>query len=191
MGQNSKFWRFYKWSKIIQGASSARAGDREALFPCFLPDPEALSAQRTFRRDRTARTFYAKRWVNTLFCWGDFLVLGCPEKEEKYERGAGFNGSPLVRRCADQLLGEIEAFSSEELRNLSLQLNGGKLELEKALYSIDGFDYSNPPPFDFEGKTSVALPVKAERIAVPSHAGRVEILDHLPPERARAVRDLI
>ena len=39
-------------------------------------------------------------------------------------------------------------------------------------------------------KATSALTVQSERIAIPNVAGTVKILDHLPPERARVIRDL-
>lgn len=39
-------------------------------------------------------------------------------------------------------------------------------------------------------KATSALPVHAEGIAIPTTAGSVSIVDHLPMERARVVRDL-
>ena len=71
-------------------------------------------------------------------------------------------------------------------------MSGGRADLENLLQAFPCADsgyFVSKEPF-LSSKASCALPVHADRIAIPATAGTVSIVDHLPPERAQVVRDL-
>lgn len=188
-GKNSKFRRYHVWALNAQSTLSVRT-DNSKLFPCALPYPDALAGGS--RLNGISKRWWAKRWVNALFSWNNYIVLGCPESEGGYEPQAGYHVGRNVRRCADRLLGEIMAFSSEELISFSHVVEGKRTDVEMALDLVEDNDlgYVQPPGnFPIFKKTNT-LSVVADRVAIPDSAGLVDPIQHLPPERAAVLKDL-
>lgn len=188
-GKNSKFRRYHVWALNAQSTLSVRT-DNSKLFPCALPYPDALAGGS--RLNGISKRWWAKRWVNALFSWNNYIVLGCPESEGGYEPQAGYHVGRNVRRCADRLLGEIMAFSSEELISFSHVVKGKRTDVEMALDLVEDNDlgYVQPPGnFPIFKKTNT-LSVVADRVAIPDSAGLVDPIQHLPPERAAVLKDL-
>ena len=188
-GKNSKFRRYHVWALNAQSTLSVRT-DNSKLFPCALPYPDALAGGS--RLDGISKRWWAKRWVNALFSWNNYIVLGCPESEGGYEPQAGYHVGRNVRRCADRLLGEIMAFSSEELISFSHVVEGKRTDVEMALDLVEDNDlgYVQPPGNFPNFKKTNTLSVVADRVAIPDSAGLVDPIQHLPPERAAVLKDL-
>ena len=186
-GRNTKFRRFYTWQSRIQGALPERSGSStmKVSFPCVLPFPEVVSVGKILRRASTRKVVWAKRWVNCLFSFYNFVELGCPDRVEHYEpRG------PEVRTAGERVFGEIMTFSSLGIQEFSHKCeSGGKEEVQNLLAAMEdpSFSYFSKP---LDLTMTTALPVHASRIAIPSTAGTVDMLQHLPPERAKIVADL-
>lgn len=159
-------------------------------FPCVLPFPEVVSVGKILRRASTRKVVWAKRWVNCLFSFYNFVELGCPDRVERYEPRGGFYQGPEVRTAGERLLGEIMTFSSLGIQEFSHKCeSGGKEEVQNLLAAMEdpSFSYFSKP---LDLTMTTALPVHASRIAIPSTAGTVDMLQHLPPERAKIVADL-
>lgn len=98
-GKNSKFSRYVSWFSNAQSTLPVLT-DNDKLFPCALPFCEAL-AWGSRLKGKPTKTLWAKRWVNTLFAWFNFVTLGCPESVGAMSRRRvitwdGMSVAPLV-----------------------------------------------------------------------------------------------
>ena len=95
-----------------------------------------------------------------------------------------------MRLFSDGLLGEVMAFCSPDLLRDSLSLDGKRGDLDALLQtlarSMPSYDGTVPqaPP------SGVALPLLAERMAVPEEAGQVNPADWLDPLKAVVFENL-
>ena len=191
-GEQSKFTRFYSWSIRAQSILPVRTGGFGNLFPCQLPFPDVVEGKCRSRRLDKRMLWWNKQFVNSLFAYYNFLTLGCPAAAADYEPQSGFAPRAEILPSALRLLGEIGSFCSLEIQEFSHKVSGGRAELEKLIEAFpcaeSGYFVSKEP--FLTSKATSALTVQSERIAIPNVAGTVKILDHLPPERARVIRDL-
>ncbi|CAK9053588.1 Uncharacterized protein YMR196W [Durusdinium trenchii] len=99
----------------------------------------------------------------------------------------------VMRAYADRLLGEVEEFM-EEVCIGALSMEGGRRSIEEALDLLQTSHASYGAPDAALGniaeKVSTAIPVVAERVAVPKKAGLVNPADWLPPDRRAVFEDL-
>ena len=118
------------------------------------------------------------------------MVLGCPSSGN--EPRATYRSAAEARAFADRLLGETVEFASLDLVLGRLQCEGKRATVEALLRQVDGFAASGYCESVQAGmaSSSTALPVTAERVAVPEKAGCVDPLAWLPPEKARVVESL-
>ena len=193
-GKNSKFSRYYKWLLGAQSHLPERSGSAQ-LFPCVLPFPEVLSAKgRVLKMPQRGRQrMWAKQSVNTLFAWYNFVTLGCPDTiGDAHEPQAGYTPVAKVRPFAENLLGEYASFGTREVRSGGLDFEGARAYLQDLLVELDKHDinYTDGPRARSDAGMSNALAVDAARVAIPEHAGTVDPLNHLPPERAKVLADL-
>lgn len=170
----------------------AGAGKDVPLFPSALPYPEALYAKGHLVVESLDAVCWAKIYLNELVAWSNFLCLGCPDYGgAAYEPRVGYRSTSEARVFADGLLGEVVEFANEELRRGTLGFTGKRQVLDELLNKLACKDaYGGPLAPLKEDHTTVALPVVADRIAVPKHAGTVGPLDLLPAERAQVVANM-
>ena len=189
-GRNSKFIRFYTWFRSAQGILPERSGNSQPLFPGLLPYPEVLDCRGVPLESSAAN--WAKRLMNEFVAWSNFVVLGCPEcRDSCYEPRVVYRSLEEVRLFSDRLLGEVMAFCSPDLLRDSLSLDGKRGDLDallqtlaRSMPSYDGTVPQAPPD------SGVALPVLAERMAVPEEAGQVNPADWLDPLKAAVFENL-
>ena len=181
-GRNSSFMSYVTWFESVQGALLVRTGDDIPLFPCVLPFPEILTLDFVFGAEQ-ATVWWAKAFVNTFVAWSNFVVLGCPKKgSSAYEPRVLYRAD--IQVFAEELLGEVVEFASVEMVTGSLSLEGKRSLLEdlmKQTCASYGVQVAAP---------SGALPVAAERVAIPKNAGAVDPLDWLPADQAATVAGL-
>ena len=118
------------------------------------------------------------------------MVLGFPGSGN--EPRATYRSAAEARAFADRLLGETVEFASPDLMLGRLKCEGKRATVEELLRQIDGFADSGYCESVQAGMSSpsTALPVTAERVAVPEKAGCVDPLEWLPPEKAHIVGNL-
>ncbi|CAE7719402.1 unnamed protein product [Symbiodinium sp. CCMP2592] len=170
------------------------AGANIPLFPCTLPYPEAILTDGVSLDLEGCRRWFAKAFVNTFVAWGNFVTLGCPaEGGSGYEPRVAYLCREEARVMADELLGEVDEFVSEDLALGRLECDGKRGCIEALLEKIrctGGACYTDLPS-QVSGKTiSTALPVSATRVAMPGQAGLVDPGDWLEPHRAEIFQDL-
>ena len=189
-GRNSNFMKYLLWFESVQGSLPEASGTD--LFPCVLPYPEVLHIVELGGK-ADALQWWAKSWINSLVAWSNFVVLGCPVPERyMYVPRVTHRCLADARRFSGRLLGEVLEFAAWEFVVGELDCEGKKAALEAAIkkFPCTGASYEHIP-FQEGGHTpSVALPVEAERLAVPEKAGIVDPLDWLPDERAEVVKHL-
>ena len=142
---------------------------------------------------RGRQRMWAKQSVNTLFAWYNFVTLGCPDTiGDAHEPQAGYTPVAKVRPFAENLLGEYASFGTREVRSGGLDFEGARAYLQDLLVELDKHDinYTDGPRARSDAGMSNALAVDAARVAIPEHAGTVDPLNHLPPERAKVLADL-
>ncbi|CAE7941547.1 unnamed protein product, partial [Symbiodinium necroappetens] len=167
-----------------------RSGNSQPLFPGLLPYPEVLDCRGVPLESSAAN--WAKRLMNEFVAWSNFVVLGCPEcRDSCYEPRVVYRSLEEVRLFSDRLLGEVMAFCSPDLLRDSLSLDGKRGDLDALLQTLarsmpshDGTVPQAPP------ESGVALPVLAERMAVPEEAGQVNPADWLDPLKAAVFENL-
>lgn len=182
-GPNSKFLRYFSWFEDIQGTLPVRTGNDVPLFPAVLPFPEASFVEEV-NGDDQALLWWSKAFVNTFVAWGNFVVLGCPELGSSALEPRVFHRAD-VQQFSEKLLGEVVEFASVELIFGSLSCSGKRSVLEEMLrLNFASYGVGQVPA------PAGALPVAADRVAVPEHAGMVDPLDWLPPGQAAVVENL-
>lgn len=106
----------------------------------------------------------------------------------------GYRQWKEVRTLVGSLLGEVTEFVSSEMCTEALSCDGKRLSIEEALDQLKVLhgDYGGLGilPDEAIARTTVAMPVVADRVAIPDAAGTVSPLDWLPEERAEIVSDL-
>ena len=170
---------------------SSDAGGSNSLFPCDLPYPEALRPPSGAVLDDEEKRLWAMNYLNVFVAWGNYVELGCPDCHGgSWEPPTVVQSRDVARRFADRLLGEVEEFASFELVNDSLFFEGSRHAVEQALrhVSCTAAGYVGGTADD---SLSNALPVKAERVAMPEHAGMVDPLLLLPEDRREVVANLV
>ena len=188
---DSKFMTFYDWLCGTNGVMSSDAGGSNSLFPCDLPYPEALRPPSGAVLDDEEKRLWAMNYLNVFVAWGNYVELGCPDCHGgSWEPPTVVQSRDVARRFADRLLGEVEEFASFELVNDSLFFEGSRHAAEQALrhVSCTAAGYVGGTADD---SLSNALPVKAERVAMPEHAGMVDPLLLLPEDRREVVANLV
>ena len=193
LGRNSFFLSYVSWFEGVQGSLSELSGSDVALFPCVLPYPEVLQIDELEGEEQLI-TWWAKTFMNMFVCWSNFVVLGSPRPGAgAYEPRVAYRGFGDARQFADRLLGEVIEFSSVELILGKLSCEGKRAAIADILsgFPCTGAFYGDVP-FQVSGSgVTTALPVVADRLAVPEDAGKVDPVAWLPPDRAAVVRDLV
>ena len=194
-GRNSKFTRYYTWLRSASSSVLALASSDAPLFPACLPYPEALLKEpgELVKDDFSTSLLWAKSFVNMLVAWSNYVVLGCPDyKGDKVEPQTAYLPSEAIRPFADGLLGELTVFGSPELLAGKLTCEGKRRSVEELLERLSCTVSSYEMPLETEefGGSSVAMPVVAQRIAVPTNAGTVDPVEWLPADKAEVVRRL-
>ena len=191
--RNSKFLSYLTWFESAQGTLLERSGSSISLFPCALPYPEVLQTGGALD-GRAAALWWSKASLNAFVAWSNFVVLGCPRPGSSgYEPRVGYRSVQDARLFADRLLGEMEEFASEDVVFETLECSGKRALLEELIGQVPGAVAGYPDDRAQVGaisSASTALPVVAERVAVPAEAGSVDPLDWLPVERAEIVNNL-
>lgn len=183
LNSDSKFMRFYHWLCGAQGVLSADADNRSSLFPCNLPYPEALLSDGSAVVDDLGKRRWAMNYINVFVAWGNYVELGCPDcRDGLWEPPTLVRSRGFARWFADRMLGEVEEFASLELMNVSLFFEGSRQAVEQALRlaSCTAAGYVGGSVGEMVGG---ALPVQADRVAMPEHAGEVDPLVFLPDGR--------
>ena len=191
-GRNSKFQRYYTWFQGAQGTTPERSGIEQPLFPGVLPYPEVLSECGGALLDDEAAEFWGKSLLNEFVAWSNFVVLGCPEcRDGRFEPRVVHRSMEDMRSFADRLLGEVVSFSTPELLRDTLCCEGKRGDLQSLLelLSCSTSSYDDVGP-QVSPEAGVALPVVAERVAVPAEAGLVDPADWLEPDRAAVFENL-
>lgn len=177
-GRNSKFKKFFSWLQNTQGALPERSGDNLPLFPSMLPYPEAFAGCGESVCGRKGRSLWAKAYLNFWFGWSNYVVLGCPDcGGSTTEPRVEYRSIREARVSADRLLGEVEEFMDESFCTDELTFDGGRLSIAEALqqlvssYALYG---AGDCPGSLDAKASSAIPVVADRIAIPDEAGTVD-----------------
>ena len=119
--------------------------------------------------------------------------MGCPEVGDNYEPQGGYRCLRDIRVVADELLGEVIEFASEELLSGALGCEGKRGAIEKLLSQVRctvGACYGGLPDVGVLEAGGPTLPVRASRIAVPEVAGKVDPCLWLDPDKAEVVRNL-
>ena len=191
-GSNSNFSNYVFWFESVQGYLLERSGADTPLFPCVLPYPEVLLTEGAFLDAPQVVDWWTKAFVNTFVAWGNFITLGCPsERGSGYEPRVGYRCLADARAFADKLLGEVEEFVCLELALGRLGCDGKRGCIEHLLGQVHCTGAACYAGFaQVKGKVSTALPVVAERVAMPEQAGKVDPCEWLPPDRAEVVRHL-
>lgn len=189
---NSKFADYYTWFQSAQGTLLELSGSQVPLFPSALPYPEVLNAEGAVVGGDVGRWWWAKAYVNEFVAWSNFVCLGCPDSGGvAYEPRVGHRCFSEARCFADGLLGEVAEFATDELRGDELPCTGKRQVLEELITKLACTDaYEGPRVSQVGSASTLALPVVAERIAIPSSAGTVDPLTLLPPEQAEVVADM-
>ena len=183
--------RIRSFLSMCSGLKASRSGSDVSLFPCALPYPEILDVE-ILTGEAEARQWWAKAFVNAFVAWSNFVVLGCPRLDEGgCEPHVGYRSTQDARFFGDRLLGEVEEFASYDLIVGDLTCDGKRAVVEEHLKRVvtsAGAAYGVPAQAGTSAST--ALPVVANRVAVPEKAGNVDPLDWLPEDRARVMSDL-
>ena len=134
--------------------------------------------------DDQALLWWSKAFVNTFVAWGNYVVLGCPGMESAVLEPRVFHRVD-VQQFSAKLLGEVVEFATVELVFGSLACSGKRSVLEEMLrLNFASYGVGQVPA------PAGALPVAADRVAVPETAGVVDPLDWLPPGQAAVVEHL-
>ena len=141
------------------------------------------------------RRHWAKAFLNFWMAWSNYVVLGCPDcKGAGLEPQGGFRCQAEVRDYTESLLGEVEKFIDRDFCIEKISFGGDRRLMDEALKSLQKMDACYGTPGKSRGvsshKVNVALPVRADRVAIPENAGTVNPLEWLPVSRQAAVADL-
>ena len=88
IGSNSKFLKYLSWLENSLGTLPVVAGAQKPLFPCSLPYPEACSEGFAVAGVDSV-SMWAKRRLNVMVAFFNYLVLGCPRVQWGNLRAAG------------------------------------------------------------------------------------------------------
>ena len=187
---SSKFLAYMSWLESAHSTLPTKAGSNQCLFPCVLPYPEALESEGLSVVDEPKEMLFAKRHLNTLVAWCNYIILGCPDcRGGTFEPRVVHRCRDDARRFSDGLLGEAAKFGSSELVSGRLTMQSGRLAVEEMLKqmakSVSGY-HGGPTACNLSG----AMAVVSERIAVPRMAGQVDPRDLLPEHQRVVVDDL-
>lgn len=187
---SSKFLAYMSWLESTHSTLPTKAGSNQCLFPCVLPYPEVLESEGLSVVDEPKEMLFAKRHLNTLVAWCNYIILGCPDcRGGTFEPRVVHRCRDDARRFSDGLLGEAAKFGSSELVSGRLTMQSGRLAVEEMLKqmakSVSGY-HGGPTACNLSG----AMAVVSERIAVPSSAGQVDPRDLLPEHQRVVVDDL-
>ena len=193
-GPNSRFTRFLSWLTRAHVNSLERSGDGVSLFPSALPYPEA-SIARGFSMGLKDRDLWSKAFLNGWVAWSSYVVLGCPNcGNGQEEPQVELRCQKDIRTFTDGLLGEVREFMNEAVCTDTVSCEGGRGALEEAFRKLSQqcacYGTEGILPGALESVASAAIPVVAERVAVPEVAGLVDPCQHLPPSRKEIMADL-
>ena len=184
----TRFLKYLAWFESAQGFLLERSGADVPLFPSALPYPEALKPEGV--SGRLGADSWSKVFVNTLVAWSNFVVLGCPRDDSGVlEPRVAYRSVEGIRPFADKLLGEVVEFMSPELVEGAFFSTGKRKDLEEYIASCTDAHYGQFVKVG-SGSLSTALPVVAERVAIPEVAGKVDPCSCLDPARAQVVAHL-
>ncbi len=187
-GENSKFMSYFRWLCDAHSTLPDATGSNVPLFPCKLPYPEAIGDFGAIT-GRPDSGLWARRHVNAMFAFSNFLVLGCPDcRGNTYEPQGPHRSSDSARQFADEILGEVAEFGSSSLIADALNCSGSRVAVEEIFEEAS--KQAGPYMKLDDGSLSGALPVVAARVAVPEAAGTVDPLQFLGKERGEVVANL-
>ncbi|CAE7541178.1 unnamed protein product, partial [Symbiodinium pilosum] len=173
------------------GILPERSGSTQPLFPGMLPYPEMYHHRGVVYGIQTAEG-WAKCLLNEFVAWSNFVVLGCPDGDGGcHEPRVIYRSMGGMRFFSDRLLGEVMAFCSPDLLRDTLSFDGKRGDLNALLETLS----CSMPSYDgavplATPDNNVALPVQAERMAVPDEAGQVDPARWLDPGRAFVFENL-
>ncbi|CAE7216591.1 unnamed protein product, partial [Symbiodinium sp. KB8] len=188
----SSFQQYFAWFQGAQGYLLERSSEGP-LFPCALPYPEAILTEEVRGEAAEVTMWWSKAFLNVFISWGNFVTFGCPAPEGSgREPRVSYRASRDARVFADKLLGEMGEFVSYELVAGRLSCGGKRSVVESMLAQVQctvGASYFHDGAAAEEAG-SVALPVEASRVAIPSQAGMVDPCRWLEGERKETVQNL-
>ena len=99
---SSSFLSYVEWFErnCVQGYLPELSGPRISLFPSVLPYPETIRSGCDDAGVCSVRTWWSKRFVNALVCWGNFVTMGCPKVGDNYEPQGGYRCLQEIREVA-------------------------------------------------------------------------------------------
>eukprot|EP00438_Fugacium_kawagutii_P003209 Skav218054 [mRNA] locus=scaffold214:1429603:1436014:- [translate_table: standard] len=177
--------------QAVAGEEEEDGATHKHNFPCALPYPEVLSpVGDEIVEGEAGAALWAKRHLNVLVAWCNFVVLGCPDCSGwADEPQTAYRCCADARVFADKLLGEVEEFGSLEVRENLLTFKGGRRAVEKAVADA-GLLASGYGCAAGGIASSGAIAVVPERVAVPPSAGTVDPCAFLPQDRREVVENL-
>ena len=194
VGNNSTsdFLSYLTWFESCQGLRLDLSSDSIALFPSMLPYPEALVPTGKEVGSEEAISWWIKTFLNAFVAWGNFVTLGCPSPGgSAYEPRVGHRSMEGMRVFTDELLGEMREFCCLDLVLGRLGCEGKRGSIEQLLERMASTSHACYGAVPVLGEfASVALPVVADRVAVPEEAGKVDPLKWLDPDRGEVVANL-
>ena len=189
-GRNStRFGKYLAWLRNAHGSLSERSDAKAPLFASVLPYPEALRPLGSAVSDPENSRGWAMNFVNTVVAWSNFVVLGFPHCDEFFEPPVAHRSVQSIRPYADKLLGEVVEFMNPEMLAGTLSCEGKRSDSEALIASGTDAWYGSDGKVDAKG-ISTALPVVADRVAIPVEAGLVDPCGVLGKERAEVVAHL-
>ena len=193
-GRNSKFKRFDSWFRSVQSILPVRAGCEVSIFPCALPYPEVLEVPKgTICGTEEGSIWWAKSLLNAFVSWSNYICLGCPDCDGSvHEPRACYRSCADARQFADQQLGEIINFGSPSFLSGKVICEGKRRSTDEMLDHLRSTMEGYQLPKDACGPSEVsgALPVVADRIAIPEEAGLVDLVEWLPEGQREVVENL-
>ena len=188
-GENSKFLSYFRWLCDAHSTLPVVTGSNVPLFPCKLPYPEAIGDFGAIT-GLSGSDLWARRHVNTMFAFSNFLVLGCPDcRGNTYEPQGSYQSCDFARQFADGILGEVAEFGSSSLIADALNCSGSRVAVEE-IFEEASKQAGPYMKLDDGGSLSGALPVVASRVAMPAAAGTVDPLQFLDHDKREVVADL-
>ena len=186
-GRNStRFMKYLAWLERAHGYLLERSSADTPLFPSALPYPEVAGLS-LGAKGRLESADWCRVFVNALVAWCNFVVLGCPDGAgSAYEPRVAHRSVEGIRPYADKLLGEVAEFFCPEMLSGTLSCEGKRKDLEDLVASGTGACYSGVVKVGCQ-QLSTALPVVAERVAIPEEAGQVDPRRCLERSRAEVV----
>ena len=191
---NSSFHDYFVWFEGVQGHRLERSGTHVPLFPCMLPYPDAVVTEGETMGEGQVCEWWSRAFVNTFMAWGNFVTLGCPRPGgSAYEPRVGYLSMEGIRAFADKLLGEVREFVCLDLVLGRLSCDGKKGAIDALISEVQctvGASYFKQFGQVDGGVVGSALPVAAERVAIPEKAGTVDPCDWLDPDKALTLNNL-